>query len=905
MHSTRGPGPQHQAYINSNNSHIFPRPSPPPSWRSFGGPETHQGGLPVRPPNPLPNFANLRVEEEQLRDPNVSDKRLDELRRSFFVPNIPGKVSAEELTAVFRSFGSLQECIVKDTGNHRFAIVIYVEPESAFDVLSEKLFINDALVVCEPRMIGGRSYPPLPPTEDTVAPPLPPPPILTPPGLVRKPRIPRPGIGRGAPFSVVPEQLPVVAGSAYAFNNDAFPALGAATPPRYSGPVATRAPLLPTPALLPTRSLPGKHIPLPMPPTQSVVNPLAQRAAAAAPKSKKPPLRSTELVLHHMPFLGLSVDGLEQMALLVHNVELKEGELLARAHVCSQLEQTFRRVFRNCRMRMYGSSANTFGVRGSDIDAYLDLCLDSPEANQEFPPREKPIKWYYNNITQLQQNPYHPGELKHFTKQEILALMERLMRYLAKLHDWDYIQGIPSARTPILKLHQARSNMRVDISFSSKMVFQNTGLLILYSYLDPRMRPLVYTLRRWAETKELCGDTAFTKYALTMLLVFFLHQTKPAVLPTPEQIVFWMETEKDTPLPGPSGDAPPPGGKFSFDMPVNHIRHIATIIPPSLNKSSPAELLVQFFNFYVDFPFTNHVMCGYTGEVLPVEDFPVPEEGFRFRYVNLQDPFDLAHNIAKSVCLTTFISFREFLRQEVAVFTRMPLNLLVLFNIDHAAADLPDYPVMISISPSRSLKELDDEFGQKVAGLTAKMLMQFFRCEFVREISREEFGSFPFSRAIHPLGPVLVDLHCRLECESWSKRRNIRKQLSKKPELAKLSTPAEEWEMEAAIGNHLHRTTHRQVAFDFYVTLMLNNVESEKVCIFLTCPQKTDPVREFFDILWKFLPEQTRRYLKPAEPPAVKAVVVEAEGKVTTAGPEPVSPSSVDGITTTGNTVNT
>ena len=154
-----------------------------------------------------------------------------------------------------------------------------------------------------------------------------------------------------------------------------------------------------------------------------------------------------------------------------------------------------------------------------------------------------------------------------------------------------------------------------------------------------------------------------------------------------------------------------------------------------------AELLLQFFTFYASFPFTNHVMSCFSGEVIPIESFPMPEDGFKLRYVNLQDPFDLAHNIAKSVGLPTFTAFREFLRQEVCVFSRIPLDLVVLFNIDYTAPDLPPSPVMVSISASRKfpVKE-DSSWGPKVADLTQKMLLEFFRCEFVREISAEDFG---------------------------------------------------------------------------------------------------------------------------------------------------------------------
>ena len=128
-----------------------------------------------------------------------------------------------------------------------------------------------------------------------------------------------------------------------------------------------------------------------------------------------------------------------------------------------------------------------------------------------------------------------------------------------------------------------------------RMVFQNTGLLILYSHLDPRLRPLVYTIRRWAEMKQLAGDMAFTKYALTMLIVFFLYQIQPAVLPTPEQIVFWVESEQAQP--GPSGDGQSTRSAFSFDMPLDRIIHLAKVIPPSLNKSTAGNILIFHHRF--------------------------------------------------------------------------------------------------------------------------------------------------------------------------------------------------------------------------------------------------------------------------------------------------------------------
>ena len=148
---------------------------------------------------------------------------------------------------------------------------------------------------------------------------------------------------------------------------------------------------------------------------------------------------------------------------------------------------------------------------------------------------------------------------------------------------------------------------------------------------------------------------------------------------------------------------------------------------------------MDFFAFYASFDFPSNVMSTFTGEVIPVQSFEVPPDGFRFRYVNIQDPFDMAHNIAKSVSMHTFITMREWMRQEVAVFSKIPLSLITLFDKDYSETCLPAIPVMVSISAHKS-KVPFAEWTPKVADLTKRIFEDFFRCEFVRELSEGDAG---------------------------------------------------------------------------------------------------------------------------------------------------------------------
>jgi hypothetical protein len=182
---------------------------------------------------------------------------------------------------------------------HRFAIVIYVEPESAYDVLCSKIVVNDKLIVCEPRYVGGRTYAPLVPMD-----------VETPVRIQTGP-----GSGRGVPFSIVAEHLPVVPGAAYGYT-EAFPSLNG---PRYNGPVAMRAPILNEPPQSVTgfsKMLQGAPVVLPMTPQRPPLH----------GKTKPPPLSSTALVLKRMPFLGTVSDVRKKMHVNVFK-EKNSGEI--------------------------------------------------------------------------------------------------------------------------------------------------------------------------------------------------------------------------------------------------------------------------------------------------------------------------------------------------------------------------------------------------------------------------------------------------------------------------------------------------------------------------------------------------------------------------------------------------
>lgn len=83
-------------------------------------------------------------------------------------------------------------------------------------------------------------------------------------------------------------------------------------------------------------------------------------------------------------------------------------------------------------------------------------------------------------------------------------------------------------------LHLCLNNLYLT-NFSSG--YHMSGLLYLWGMTDPRVRPLVFTIRKWAKYHDLVGQqrptTLFTNFPLTLMVIFFLqnkHQILPSVL---------------------------------------------------------------------------------------------------------------------------------------------------------------------------------------------------------------------------------------------------------------------------------------------------------------------------------------------------------------------------------------
>ncbi|KAM4846470.1 speckle targeted PIP5K1A-regulated poly(A) polymerase isoform 2-T2 [Thomomys bottae] len=394
-----------------------------------------------------------------------------------------------------------------------------------------------------------------------------------------------------------------------------------------------------------------------------------------------------------------------QMVKLVGLRELSEAERQLRNLVVALMQEVFTEFFPGCMVHPFGSSINSFDVHGCDLDLFLDLgdmeepqpaskppespsldsalaspldpqtlactpaspldsqppaspqdseALDLETPSSSLAPQTPDSALASETIASPQSLPPasplqddrgegDPGkaqeqaEVLKEEKPEGAAMLELVGSILRGCVPGVYrVQTVPSARRPVVKFCHRPSGLHGDVSLSNRLALHNSRFLSLCCELDGRVRPLVYTIRCWAQGRGLSGSgPLLNNYALTLLVIYFLQTRDPPVLPTVAQL-----TQKA----GEGEQVEVDGWDCSFPRDASRLE-------PSTNVEPLSSLLAQFFSCVSSWDLHGSLLSLREGRALPVAG-ALPSnlwEGLRLGSMNLQDPFDLSHNVAANV----------------------------------------------------------------------------------------------------------------------------------------------------------------------------------------------------------------------------------------------------------------
>eukprot|EP00079_Xenopus_tropicalis_P013287 XP_002941502.2 PREDICTED: speckle targeted PIP5K1A-regulated poly(A) polymerase isoform X1 [Xenopus tropicalis] len=382
-----------------------------------------------------------------------------------------------------------------------------------------------------------------------------------------------------------------------------------------------------------------------------------QRKKGGSPRTLQPPdpeALSKELLN--------CADVEQQIKKLVSLCSPSHHESHLRELLLSLLQETFTEFFPGCQLLPFGSSVNGFEISGCDLDLYLDLGDDEAEnvegkAEKEIQNREesstdmevsmedpeterKEEEMEIGNSKNDEDEDVTPGlSLKGLSSEEILEVVGKVLRHCVPgVHG---VQSVPTARRPVIHFQHKTSGLRGDVTLNNRLALRNSSFLRLCSDLDARVPQLVYTVRYWARVNQLAGNPfgggpLLNNYALTLLVFFFLQTRNPPVLPT--LVHLREETANEVPQVIDGWDC-------SFPSDPAQVKE-------SGNQQSLSSLLSEFFSFYASLDLHLLILCPCNGLTIPLPfSSPPPawSEGFRLGPLNIQDPFELSHNVCGNV----------------------------------------------------------------------------------------------------------------------------------------------------------------------------------------------------------------------------------------------------------------
>ena len=247
---------------------------------------------------------------------------------------------------------------------------------------------------------------------------------------------------------------------------------------------------------------------------------------------------------------------------------------------------------------------------------------------------------------------------------------------------------IPFARCPIVRFFYDPSSLHTDVSIDNRLGPYNTRLIRAYCEFDSRFYTVLSSLRLWVRATGI-KRAQLHNYALTLMLIRALQCADPPVLPCLQDPGAWpvnMAWFAQGFAPTSNRPTGVDGWNCSF-IPPGSLVH-------SKNTQCPAILLAHFFHFYSKvFDLYTHCVTIHINPSrrLTIEDaIRLAQDSnptckvshFRVGQLCIQDPFELSHNVAKSLsrdALVRLVGHCELALQQLRSSGDSP-SLLALFR---------------------------------------------------------------------------------------------------------------------------------------------------------------------------------------------------------------------------------
>ncbi|PWA68200.1 PAP/25A-associated [Artemisia annua] len=303
-----------------------------------------------------------------------------------------------------------------------------------------------------------------------------------------------------------------------------------------------------------------------------------------------------------------------------------EEEKEKQKQLMALLNKHVTREWPGARLFLYGSCANSFGFRKSDID----VCLALGDADID--------------------------------KSEILLKLADIL----KSDNLENVQALIRARVPIVKLMDPVTGISCDICVNNLLAVINTKLLRDYSKIDVRLRQLAFIIKHWAKSRGV-NETyqgTLSSYAYVLMCIHFLQQCNPPILPCLQGMARTYTVNVDN-------------VECSYFDQVEKLQGFG-----SQNGESIARLVWGFFNYWAHcHDYANDVISIRAGRLVSKQAKDWTRRIGNDRHlICIEDPFEVTHDLGRVVDKRSIRVLREEFERAAEIMQYDPNPCVKLFE---------------------------------------------------------------------------------------------------------------------------------------------------------------------------------------------------------------------------------
>nr|XP_031321002.1 terminal uridylyltransferase 4 isoform X10 [Camelus dromedarius] len=274
---------------------------------------------------------------------------------------------------------------------------------------------------------------------------------------------------------------------------------------------------------------------------------------------------------------------------------ITDDDLRVRQEIVEEMSKVITTFLPECSLRLYGSSLSKFALKSSDVN--IDI---------KFPPKMNHPDLLIQVLGILKKS----GDYNVRTIFGTLPVVCDNTANDTKRVLYVDVESDFHAKVPVVVCKDRKSGLLCRVSAGNDTACLTTDLLAALGKMEPVFTPLVLAFRYWAKLCYIDSQTdgGIPSYCFALMVMFFLQQRKPPLLPC--LLGSWspltLETQKQVSL---------------------------------------GQLWLELLKFYtLDFALEEYVICVRIQDILTRENKNWPK-----RRIAIEDPFSVKRNVARSL----------------------------------------------------------------------------------------------------------------------------------------------------------------------------------------------------------------------------------------------------------------